>query len=44
MNDAYDIFDDYIAENSTMDFIKVIMSIYQASGLMPKNEAEAKND
>lgn len=43
MNDAFDIFDDYIAENSTMDFIKVIMEVYQASGLMPKNEAEAKN-
>ncbi len=43
MNDAYDIFDDYIAEHSTMEFIKVLMEIYQASGLMPKNEEEAKN-
>lgn len=44
MNDAFDIFDDYVAEgHTTMEFIKVIMSVYQASGLMPKNEAEAKN-
>lgn len=43
MNDAFDIFDSYIEEHSTMDFIKVIMDIYQASGLMPKNEEEAKN-
>ena len=43
MNDAFDIFDDYVAEHSTMEFIKVIMEIYQASGLMPKNEEEAKN-
>ena len=43
MNDCFDIFDDYIAEHSTMEFIKVIMEIYQASGLMPKNEEEAKN-
>ena len=43
MNDAFDIFDSYIEEHSTMEFIKVIMEIYQASGLMPKNEEEAKN-
>ncbi len=44
MNDAFDIFDAYIDEgHSTMEFIKVIMEIYQASGLVPKNEEEAKN-
>lgn len=43
MNDAFDIFDSYIEEHSTMEFIKVIMEIYQASGLMPKNEEEVKN-
>lgn len=43
MNDAFDIFDAYIEDHSTMEFIKVIMEIYQASGLMPKNEEEAKN-
>lgn len=45
LNDCFDIFDDYIAEgHSTLEFIKVIMSVYQASGLMPKNEEEAKNE
>lgn len=43
LNDCYDIFDDYVAEHSTMEFIKVMMEVYQASGLMPKNEEEAKN-
>ena len=43
VNDAYDIFDTYITEHTTMDFIKVIMEVYQASGLIPKNEEEAKN-
>jgi hypothetical protein len=44
MNDCFDIFDDYVAEHSMMEFIKVIMEVYQASGLMPKNEEEAKNE
>jgi hypothetical protein len=44
MNDAFDIFDDYVAEgHSTLEFVKVIMEVYQASGLMPKSEEEAKN-
>ena len=43
MNDAYDIFDDYIVEHSTMDFIKVIMELYQVSGLIPKGNEEEKN-
>lgn len=44
MNDAFDIFDEYVGEgHSTLEFIKVIMELYQASGLMPKNEEEAKN-
>lgn len=43
MNDCYDIFDDYVAEHSTMDFIKVIMELYQASGLIPKGEDNEKN-
>jgi hypothetical protein len=44
MNDAYDIFDDYIADgHTTMDFIKVLFEVYQSSGLMPKNEEEVKN-
>lgn len=48
LNDAYDIFDDYLAEgNATTDFIPVIMEIYKASGIVPKDsqqgEAETKN-
>jgi len=49
MNDAFDIFDCYIADNSTMDFIKVIMEVYKVSGLIPKEKEntievdEAKN-
>lgn len=39
MNDAYDIFDDYLADgNSTMDFVKVLMELYKVSGLVPKGE------
>ena len=48
MNDAYDLFDDYLAEgHSTVDFIHVIMEIYKASGIIPKDaraEADAKNE
>lgn len=43
MNDAYDVFDDYIADgHSTVDFIPVILDIYRASGIIPK-ETEGKN-
>lgn len=39
---AYDIFDEYIADgNTAVDFVKVIMEIYKASGLVPK---EVGND
>lgn len=42
MNDAYSIFDDYIADGNTMtDFLPVIVDIYKASGLI-KNERESK--
>ena len=49
LNDAYDIFDDYISDgkNST-DFIPVILDIYKASGLIPKDnkveEVDEKNE
>jgi hypothetical protein len=34
---AYDIFDTYIEDgNSAVDFAKVILEIYKASGLVPK--------
>lgn len=41
--DAYALYDKYIEEGHSMvDFFQVIVDIYQASGLLPK-EAEAKN-
>ena len=46
MNDAYDIFDEWIAEgHATTDFIPVIMDIYRASGIIPDTtkEDEGKN-
>ena len=44
LNDAYDIFDDYIANgHSTVDFIPVIIELYKASGIIPKDAAEEKN-
>lgn len=42
-NDAYDIFDEYLeAGNAVTDFLPVIMEIYQASGLIPKDTKEVK--
>ena len=36
LNDAYDIYDTYIADgHTTTDFIKVIIDIYRASGIIP---------
>ncbi|MGM9543615.1 MAG: DUF6096 family protein, partial [Romboutsia timonensis] len=51
LNDAYDIFDDYLADgNSMTDFIPVILEIYKVSGLIgaesveeAEGEAEGKN-
>lgn len=44
LNDAYDIFDEYLAEgNATTDFIPVILEIYKASGIIPKDATEEKN-
>lgn len=43
LNDAYDIFDSYIADgHSSVDFIPVILDIYRASGIIPK-DTEEKN-
>lgn len=34
---AYDIFDEYLNDgNTSIDFVKVIMEIYKASGIVPK--------
>jgi hypothetical protein len=44
LNDAYDIFDDYIADgHSSVDFIQVIIELYKASGIIPKDATEGKN-
>lgn len=41
LNDAYDIFDEYLdAGNSTVDFLPVIMDIYRTSGIIPKENKE----
>lgn len=46
LNDTYDIFDEYLADGHTMsDFVYVIMDVYRASGLIPKeNKKEADNE
>lgn len=42
LNDAYDIFDNYLADgHSAVDFIPVILEIYKASGIIPKDTNEA---
>lgn len=39
MNDAYDIFDAYLADGKSMvDFLPVILDIYRASGITGNNE------
>ena len=42
LNDAYDIFDAYLEEHTSTDFIPVILEIYRVSGIIPK-EATEKN-
>jgi hypothetical protein len=45
LNDAYDIFDEYMESgHASTDFIPVIIDIYKASGIIPKdNNQESKN-
>ncbi|MBQ8691502.1 MAG: hypothetical protein IJ516_06770 [Phascolarctobacterium sp.] len=44
VNDAYDIFDDYLADgNSMTDFVPVILEVYKVSGLIPKEVETEKN-
>ena len=47
LNDAYDIFDSWLDEgHATTDFIPVILEVYKASGIIPKDkeeEVETKN-
>ena len=43
MNDAYDIFDAYLADGHSMtDFILVILEVYKVSGII-KEDASEKN-
>lgn len=44
LNDAYDIFDEYLADgHSVTDFINVLLEIYKVSGLIKMEEVEGKN-
>ena len=42
LNDAYNIFDEYMEEHSTVDFLPIILEVYKASGIIPK-DANEKN-
>ncbi len=43
LNDAYDIFDEYLEEGHTVtDFLTVILEIYKVSGIIA-NDTEPKN-
>jgi hypothetical protein len=45
LNDAYDIFDAWIADgNNPTEFIKVIMGIYDMSGLLPKDAGNSEKN
>ena len=44
MNDAYGIFDDYLAEHTMTDFLPVIVEIYKVSGLIKKGEVETEKN
>ena len=44
LNDAYDIFDEYLGDgHSVTDFINVLLEIYKVSGLIKMEEVEGKN-
>lgn len=41
LNDAYDIFDEWLADgNSATDFIQILLEIYKVSGLIKMEETE----
>lgn len=40
LNEAYDIFDDFLEENTAMDFIPVILDIYKVSGIIKNDNNE----
>lgn len=44
MDDAYNIFDDFLSDGHTMvDFFPILFDIYKESGLVPKTEETEKN-
>jgi hypothetical protein len=43
LNDAYDIFDNYLADgHNSIEFIPTILEVYKASGLIPKENKETE--
>lgn len=40
LDDAYNIFDEYLEEHSATDFIPVILEVYKVSGIIPKTATE----
>lgn len=40
LNDAYDIFDAYLEDNSITDFLPTIIELYRVSGLIPTGDKE----
>lgn len=44
LNDAYDIFDDYLADGHIMtDFFNVVVEVYKVSGLIQAESDTEKN-
>lgn len=44
LNDAYDIFDEYLADGNTMtDFLPVLIEVYKVSGLIKTEDTSLKN-
>ena len=42
---AYDIFDQYLEDgNTAVDFVKVIMEIYKASGIVPRDTGDSEKN
>ena len=45
LNEAYDIFDEFLEEKTAMDFIPVILDIYKISGIIQNdNNKEAESE
>lgn len=40
LNDAFDIFDEYLEDHSVTEFISVILEIYKVSGIMRESKSE----